>query len=207
MRSVAPPLLPILRSRHQADLLTVLLLHPDRAYTLTELSGLLGVPASTLHREVEILLEAALITTTSVGRSRLLQANPDNRLTEPLTTLVVSAFGPHIVIAEEFAGVSGIDQLLIYGSWAARYHGKPGPPPHDVDLLVVGRPRRDEVYDAAGRAADRIGYPVHPTLRSSAHWRAADDALVREIQASDTVLIGERGEAADGKVGSRRGKD
>ncbi|HWB37517.1 MAG TPA: winged helix-turn-helix domain-containing protein, partial [Rugosimonospora sp.] len=100
MRSVAPPLLPILRSRHQADLLTVLLLHPDRAYTLTELSGLLGVPASTLHREVEILLEAALITTTSVGRSRLLQANPDNRLTEPLTTLVVSAFGPHIVIAE-----------------------------------------------------------------------------------------------------------
>lgn len=38
-RSDAPPLLPILRSRHQADLLAVLLLHPDRAYTLIDLAG------------------------------------------------------------------------------------------------------------------------------------------------------------------------
>ena len=42
-RNDAPPLLPILRSRHQADLLAVLLLHPDRAYTLTDLARLLKV--------------------------------------------------------------------------------------------------------------------------------------------------------------------
>src|SRR5688572_12174494 len=189
MRSEAPPLLPILRSRHQAEMLAVLLLHPDRAYTLTELSRMLGVPASTLHREVERLVEAEIITSRSIGRARQLQANEDNRLVEPLTRLVVGAFGPHLVIAEEFADVDGVELLLIYGSWAARYHGTTGPPPHDIDVLVVGRPSREDVYEAAGRASDRVGQPVHPTIRSAARWQAADDALTREIQVSDTVTV------------------
>jgi hypothetical protein len=194
MRSDAPPLLPILRSHHQAEMLTVLLLHPQRAYTLTDLAGLLKVPASTLHREVERLLQAELITATNVGRARLLQVNAANRLIEPLTRLVVSAFGPHQVIAEEFASVSGVDLLLIYGSWAARYHGVPGPPPNDIDLMVVGQPKRTDVYEAAERAADQIGYRVNPTIRSLARWHAADDALLREVRHSDTVIVIERGD-------------
>jgi AraC-like DNA-binding protein len=193
MRSAAPPLLPILRSRHQAELLTVLLLHPDRAYTLTDLARLLKVSASTLHREVERLLEADLITATNVGRARLLQANSANRLVEPLTRLVVSAFGPHQVVAEEFADVDGVELLMIYGSWAARYHGTPGPPPNDVDLMVIGQPKRGDVYEAAERAADRIGFSVNPTIRSLARWRAADDTLLREVRESDTVTVIERG--------------
>src|SRR6266511_4000302 len=44
MRSQAPPLLPILRSRHQGELLAVLLLHPDREYTLSELSRPVDTP-------------------------------------------------------------------------------------------------------------------------------------------------------------------
>jgi hypothetical protein len=168
MRSDAPPLPPILRSRHQADLLAVLLLHSDRAYTLTDLAGLLKVPASTLHREVERFLQAELITATNVGRARLLQVNEANRLVEPLTRLVIiSAFGPHRVIAEE-SDVDGIELLLICGSWTARYHGTPGPPPNDVDLMVVGQPRRADVYEAAEQASDRIGVAVNPTLRSLA---------------------------------------
>jgi hypothetical protein len=143
---------------------------------------------------VERLLQAEIITATNVGRARLLRVNAANRLIEPLTRLVVAAFGPHQVIAEEFAGVSGVDLLLIYGSWAARYHGVPGPPPNDVDVMVVGQPRRTDVYEAAERAADRIGFPVNPTVRSLARWRAADDALLREVRQSDTVTVIERGE-------------
>jgi AraC-like DNA-binding protein len=179
-------------------MLVVLLLHPDRPHTLADLSRLLGVSPSTLHREVERLLAAELITATDVGRARLLRANRGNRLIEPLTQLLIGAFGPHLVIAEEYADLDGFELLLIYGSWAARYHGTPGPPPNDIDLLVVGRPNREEIYEAAGRAADRIGYPVHPTIRSAARWHAADDALTQEIQASDTVLVIDRRGRADG---------
>ncbi len=45
-----------------------------------------------------------------------------------------------------------IEQLMIYGSWAARCEGEAGPSPNDIDLLVIGRPDRDEVHEAALRA-------------------------------------------------------
>jgi hypothetical protein len=35
MRSDAPSLMPVFRSRHQADLLTLLFLHPDQDHTVT----------------------------------------------------------------------------------------------------------------------------------------------------------------------------
>ena len=54
--------MPIFRSRHQADLLAWILLHPSEEYTLTELAKRLGVPVNTLHREVQRLTEAGLLT-------------------------------------------------------------------------------------------------------------------------------------------------
>ncbi len=39
------------------------------------------------------------------------------------------SFGPPLVIQEEFEGLAGIDQIFIYGPWAARYAGERGPAP------------------------------------------------------------------------------
>ena len=51
MRSEAPALLPILRSRHLAEVLTLLLLHPDAEYSLSELAATLSLPLTTVQRE------------------------------------------------------------------------------------------------------------------------------------------------------------
>jgi hypothetical protein len=44
MPSEAPVLVPFLRSRHQADILVQLLLHPTEEYTITELGSKLSIP-------------------------------------------------------------------------------------------------------------------------------------------------------------------
>ena len=54
--------MPILRSQHQAELLTMLLLHPGTEYSITELSEKLGVPLTTVQREVNRFLAVGLIT-------------------------------------------------------------------------------------------------------------------------------------------------
>lgn len=54
--------MPILRSQHQAELLTLLLLHPGTEYSITELSEKLGVPLTTVQREVNRFLAVGLIT-------------------------------------------------------------------------------------------------------------------------------------------------
>ncbi|MEV5707684.1 winged helix-turn-helix domain-containing protein [Actinoallomurus sp. NPDC052274] len=188
MRTDAPPLLPIFRSANQADVLAMLFLHPESDYTLADLARKLGVRPSTLHRDIHRLIEADLIRARPVGRSQLLHANTANRLSGPLTQLLVMTVGPQVVIADEFAPLDGADAVVIYGSWAARYHGEPGPPPNDVDVLVLGRPARGDVYDAADRAQQRIGFPVNPVIRPGERWVDPADPLIQQVKTSPLVV-------------------
>ncbi|HUA41738.1 MAG TPA: ArsR family transcriptional regulator [Streptosporangiaceae bacterium] len=188
MRADAPALLPILRSQPQAELLTLLLLHPQTEYSITELSVKLGVPLTTVQREINRLSQAGLINERRVGRTRVVSANPAGRYTRPLTELLTAAFGPHVAVSEEFGGIPAAG-IAIYGSWAARYHGAAGPPPADVDVLVVGEPSRADIYDAAEHAEQRIGFPVNVTLASPARWAANSDALIQQIRSSPIVWV------------------
>jgi len=36
------------------------------------------------------------------------------------------------------SGLAGMEEAFVFGSWAARYLGEPGPAPKDIDVLVVG---------------------------------------------------------------------
>ncbi|GAA4620859.1 ArsR family transcriptional regulator [Actinoallomurus vinaceus] len=188
MRTDASPLLPIFRSANQADLLATLFLHPDHDYTLADLARTLDVSPSTLHRDVHRLIDADLIRTRPVGRSQLLRANTANRISEPLTRLLLMTVGPHLVITDEFADVDGVDAVVIYGSWAARYHGEPGPPPNDIDVLVLGQPARSDVYDAADRAQQRIDFPVNPVIRPRERWQDPADPLIQQVKSSSLVV-------------------
>jgi len=192
MRSDAPKLLPIFRSRHQADLLTQLLLHPHEEYTVTELSARLSIPQSTVSTEVQRLTDAGVLVVRAVGRSRLVRANTDSKLVGPLTELLTLTFGPHVVIADEFAELADTDRVLIYGSWAARYHGQRGRLPNDVDVLVIGSPDRTATHATAARAERRLGMPVNPLVCSPQRWTAAADPLIQEIEASAQVTVLDR---------------
>jgi len=197
MRSNAPGLLPILRSQHLAEMLTLLLLHPDAEYTLSEVAGKLGLPLTTVQREAARLAGSGLIRERRVGRARLVSANPASRYTRPLTELVSLAFGPQFVIGEEFAAL-GAAAVAIFGSWAARYEGVTGPAPNDVDVLVIGDTSRSDMYEAAERAEERLGLPVNPVLCSRQRWLAAADPLIQQVRSAPLVwIIGEEPKDGD----------
>ena len=122
MRSNAPGLLPILRSRHLAEMLTLLLLHPDAEYTLSEVAGKLGLPLTTVQREATRLSGSGLIRERHVGRSRLVSANPASRYTRPLTELVRSRSAPNSSSARN--SCAQCDRRSDLRSWAARYEGR-----------------------------------------------------------------------------------
>jgi hypothetical protein len=189
MRSVAPALLPIFRSQLQADILAAVLLRPDDDYTITDLAQRFGAPLSTVHGEVKRLTDAGLLLRHTIGRSVLVRANSQNRLVGPLMELVLLSWGPQHVVAEEFAGLAGAELVLIFGSWAARYHQEPGPPPRDLDVLIVGDPLRADVYDAADRAQQRLELPVNPVIRPDTSWHETADPLVQQIRSAPYVVV------------------
>lgn len=193
MRSNPPALAPILRSRTQAGVLAVTLLNPEQEYTLTDLANRLEVSLSSVHDEVRRLEQAEILTSRQLGRARLVRAG-SGPMVEPLTQLIQIAFGPKEVISDEFAGIPGIDELMLFGSWAARYHDVAGPAPKDIDVLVVATGStvdRAQVYAAAERAERRLARPVNPTVITSRRWAAQspDDALLQEISTRPVVKI------------------
>lgn len=165
-----------------------LLIHPDCEYSVSELSRVVGVNLTTAQRDVGHLTEARLVATRTVGRNRMVRADQGHPAFEPLRRVMELTFGPAVVVAEAFADL-GAAAVLIFGSWAARYHGQPGPPPNDIDVLVVGRPARSEVYDAADAAQARIGLPVNPVVRTETQWAAGQDKLVAQIHRSPFVVV------------------
>ncbi|MBB5790086.1 MarR family transcriptional regulator [Jiangella mangrovi] len=166
----APSLLPLLRTQTQGVLLAWLYLHPEERHSLTDLARRLGVSVSTIHREADRLVEAGLLTDSHVGRSRLVQARTDTAVFQPLADLLAVTYGPIPVLTGLLSGFPGVLRAYVYGSWAARYQGHGGEPPNDVDVLVVGTPDRDDLYDVAAAARQQLGREVNIRQISAEVW-------------------------------------
>jgi DNA-binding transcriptional ArsR family regulator len=189
VRTAAPALLPVFRSRLQGELLALLLGDPGTERTVDELARRTGQPYQTVGNEVRRLQDAGLLVARSVGRTKLLRADQDSPYFGPLAQLALMSFGPPLVVGEEFGGLAGVGQVLVYGSWAARYVGESGPAPRDVDVLLVGVPDRDSVYEAARRAEQRLGREVNVRVRTPGQWSSADDGFTRQLRSSPLLEI------------------
>lgn len=168
----SPPLLPLLRSRLQGELLALVLLHPEREYSLTELARELGASHTAVMREVNRLAEAGVLTSRNVGRTRLVAVRSETPLVRPLTELIAMSFGPVPLLTESLREIAGVERAFIYGSWAARYLGEPGQQPADVDVLVVGTPDPDELFDAAERAGRDLQREVNVHRVTASSWNS-----------------------------------
>jgi hypothetical protein len=199
MRS-SPPLLPLLRSRIQGDLLALLYLHPDREYSLTEAAAHIGASVKTVHTEASRLITAGFVSDTRRGNIRLIRAVTDTPVSRPLTDLLAVTYGPLPVLNDLLADTDGITLAFVYGSWAARYLGEPGPVPGDVDVLVVGTVDRDELDEIARAAQDRLGRPVDIRRVRPAAWDSPDpaDSFLASVRERPRVQLRVRGQEGPG---------
>lgn len=188
MRHGAPPLYPLLRSELQGRLLVRVFLGGGEESVAELASGIDADPGNTA-REVARLERAGIITSRRVGRTKLVRANTSAPSYRPLLELITIVLGPATVLAEHLAGLAGIVSAEIFGSWAARFHGEPGPAPTDIDLVVVGNPDRDDLHDATQAAARRLNRVVNPVVISEQRWNTSGDGFVRELRARPRVPV------------------
>jgi len=203
--TVEASLLPILRSRGQAEILCAVLANPNREWTLGELAMVSGQSLPTVQREVERAELAALVESRRMGRQRLVKAGP-SQIAIMLANLLLWSYGPKFVIAEEFAGIKGIDRLFIFGSWAARYHGVDGYPPQDLDVLVIGDANLSDVFRAAHAASNKLQLEVNPKLFSHTWWENKTGSGFRmEIERRPIVEIevGDAKSSSENAIGVR----
>lgn len=194
--SAAPALMPIFRSDAQARILAWLLLGPDREQPIATLAPVAGVAQPNTLREVNRLVAAGLLRERRAGNTRLVAADTTSPYYEPLVQILGRAYGPAHVVPEELAAVSGIERAVIVGSWARRFHGEPGPPPRDVDVVVVGTPDRRALRRANAHVEERLGVPVQITVVSPDEWTRQGSGFLREVRNRPHLTVLEKADAA-----------
>jgi DNA-binding transcriptional ArsR family regulator len=166
----------------------LLLGDPDLELSLTDISQRTGAPHPSVYREVQRAEQAGLVTTRKVGNTRLVRANANSPYYAGLAEVLTRAFGVPAILAEAFRRVGGIDEAYIYGSWAARHAGQAGQRPiADIDVLILGSPDRDELYEALSAAEIRLGRPVEATIRE-AGWLSSGSGSFYETVTGRPML-------------------
>ncbi len=198
MRTAAPPLLPLLRSQAQEELLALLYLNPDREFSLTEAARRCRTSVKTIHHEANRLVEAGFVAERRLGNVRLLRAGDPGPAGRPLAELLATTYGPLPVLERELSGVPGVREAYLFGSWAARHEGAPGPVPHDVDVLVVGTADADDLDQAAQRAEAVLLREVNVVRIRPAVWDDPSPTDPFVVTVRSGPLVGLRVNEAEG---------
>lgn len=191
MNTSAPSLLPILRSDLQGEVMALLFSHPEQQYTVSQIADATSASLPTVSREVNRLNQSGLVTVQNVGKTRMVQAKVDNPVGQAMRQLILVTYGPVPVLRDTLQSVSNIEGAAIYGSWASRRSGVAGHVPNHIDVLVVGSPSRQKLYEAIDDAEQKLGYEVNVKRLSPEAWNSQDGFVQTVRSRPMEVLFGQ----------------
>ena len=102
---------------------------------------------------------------------------------------MLKTIGFKSVLEAQLRGLHGVDRALIYGSWAGRYHGQPGPLPHDIDLMLIGTGDVGKARAAADGASRALSRDVNVSVLTPAEWNQAKSGFIRNLRAQPVVEL------------------
>ena len=177
--------LPLFKSPEQERLLAELFVFAQQPLSLSQLAQRTGTSMGGVHKEVERLERSGLVTSTTSGRSRLVEPNRSSPVYTELRSLLTKSIGPEPLLREALAGIGGIQEAFIFGSWADPDQMAP----HDIDLMVIGDLDPGQVYDAVSDVEALVGRPINVVLRSEDEWAGTDGVFERAVRSRPRVQL------------------
>jgi predicted nucleotidyltransferase len=180
----------------QVRLLALVLLQPERSWTLQELAEALSAPQSSVHRELARAEASGVIRRDDTARPHRFSAATDDAAYHPLADLLRSTVGVEILLR------TGLDRpdvhaAVIYGSWAAGVRRADS----DVDVLVVGDADLRELRRLMRPIGKQSGRTVDVTVMRDDEFRQrltdSSSFLRSVLEAPVTSLVGDLKAVAD----------
>jgi predicted nucleotidyltransferase len=190
MRTSAPALLPLFRSEMQVRMLAMLLLQPERSWTLQGLAEALAAPQSSVHRELGRAEAAGIVRRDATGRPHRFRAATDDPLHEPLADVLRLSVGIEEELRTALEG-QGVLAAVVYGSWASGTRR----PDSDIDVLVIGDADLRELRGRVRPIGKAAGRTIDLTVLTAEEFQglAADGSSFarRVLEAPTTPLVGD----------------
>jgi len=176
-------------------ILAATLVQPGKAWYVAELARRLGVPSSSLQRELKGLTDAKILKTQRQGRMVYYQANADSPLFSDLRGLLLKTAGLADVLADALKPLaSKLRIVFVYGSIASGAELADS----DIDLMVVGTVSPMELALPLRGARDLLGREINPTVYTPAEFRkkqkTKDHFLTRILDKPKLFVIGNQDE-------------
>jgi len=162
-------------------ILAAMLVQPEKAWYASELARRMGVPSSSLQRELQNLTQAGILKTHRQGRMAYYQANEASPVFSDLRGLLLKTAGLVDVLADALKPLAPkLRIVFVYGSIASGSEQSDS----DIDLMVIGTVSPTELALPLRRAREQLGREINPTVYTPAEFakkRAAKDHFLTQV--------------------------
>jgi len=167
-------------SKNRIKILNFLLFDKEISY-VREISSKLKIPVSAVKREIDNLKNLELIKEEGRG----LFFNKKNIIAEDLENIFIKTEGIIYPIKDSLRNINA-NFIIVFGSFAKGNFKLDS----DVDLLVVGEVRQQEVMSLIKNAEIRIKKEVNPIVWSlSEIEKNKDKAIIKDILKNKKIFI------------------
>jgi DNA-binding transcriptional ArsR family regulator len=190
--------LDVLLPKTRQGILAATLVQPEKAWYVSELARRMGVPSSSLQRELHDLSEAGILKTHRQGRMAYYQANKESPLFPDLRGLMLKTAGLVDVLADALKPLAAeLRVVFVYGSIASSKEQSDS----DVDLMVIGTVSPAELALPLRQARQLLGREINPTVYTPAEFNkkrsAKDHFLTRVLDKPKLFVLGNKNELGE----------
>lgn len=180
----------VLFTRTQQRVLALLFGQPERSFYANEIVRFAACGTGAVHRELQRLASARLVTTQRVGNQRHFQANRDAPIFSELRGMVVKTFGVAEPVRNALLPLADkVVLAFVFGSVATGEDHADS----DIDVLVVSDSLTyPDVIRALSGAEALVHREINPVLWSGEEWREKQqsrDGFARRVATGPRIHL------------------
>lgn len=175
--------------RTRQGILAAMLVQPEKTWYVSELARRMGVPSSSLQRELQSLTDAGILKNHRQGRMVYFQANTGSPIFPDLRGLLLKTAGLVDVLADALEPLAGkLRVAFVYGSIASGQAQSDS----DIDLLIVGKVSPEGLSLPLRRAREMLGREINSTVYTPTEFdrkRDAKDHFLSQVLTKPRLLV------------------
>lgn len=172
-------------SKTRVKLLSLLLLNPERAFFVREITRRLNKRINSVRRELEILTRIGLLKKKLEGRKTFYQANKKFIFFEELSSIVEKSGKPGDKISDAVKSLGDISFACLSGFFTSNFSTK-------VDFLIVGNIQKEKLKRFIKKLEKDAGKEINFTAFTDTEFsyrQKCKDKFLLDILSNNSVII------------------
>lgn len=150
-------------SEVRRDILRTFFARPGLTHHVRELARQLGRSATMVGEELAGLERAGILTSERIGRARRYRVDEDSPFAAEIRSLVQKTIGVEARVREALAGLAGVEEAFLFGSYARGSDRATS----DLDLLVVGSMDQELLSERLSESERDLGRDINVVTYST----------------------------------------